>query len=146
MARISTFHLPSGSSGTALISTSGVTSPGATISGKMISITTQLTSTGDWAAKAGTGQWSWGLEYSSNGGTSWRWAVHAPGDGADPESLLIGATDRSGGMPMLGIGGGNFKDLVGSRLRLRAATAPRSSNAGGHPTVRVGADITVVST
>ena len=143
-----TFHLPAGtgSTGTALIDTGGVVSPGRSVGGKIIEIDVQLTSTGDWANKAGTGQFSWGIEYSSDGGTSWRWAVHAPGDGADPESLLIGATDRSGGMPMLGIGGGNFKALVGSQVRLRATTAPRSSSPGSSPTVRVGADVTVVST
>lgn len=149
MAQSTSFHLPpnTGSTGTALVSTSGVVSPARVITGKIVGIDAQLTSTGDWQLQAGTGCFSWGMEYSSDGGNSWRWAIHVPGDGADPETFLIGAMGiRSGGMPTIGIGGGNFKNLVGSRLRLRAATSPRSSSPGSSPAVLVGVDVTIRTT
>lgn len=143
-----TFHIPvgTGSTGTALVDIFGVASAPRTVTGKVIAIDVRLTSTGDWEAKAGTGCFTCGIEYSSNAGATWRWAVHIPGDGADPESFLIGQMSKDGGLPTFGIGGGSFKDLVGSRVRLAAQTLPRSSSPGSTPTVRVGADVTVTST
>ena len=120
------------------VSSSGVHSPARTLTGKVASIAVQLVSTGgDWQAQAGTGNWSWGIEYSSNAGGSWRWAVHEPGDNAS-EPLPIGKVVVKGGvtiLPALSLGGGNLKDLVGSRLRLAATTIPYSSTPTANPIV-----------
>lgn len=134
--------------GPATVTSSGIHGPARTLVGRVSDLQVQLLSTGgDWAAQAGTGNWSWGIEYSSNAGATWRWAVHEPGDGADPNSFPIGKTGRNGILPLLGFGGGNLKDLVGSRLRLAATTIPFSSTPAANPTVPgMSALITVTTT
>lgn len=138
----STFTIPDNGQ-TVIVGSSGRISADRLMSSRVDDVYLELYSSGQWDARAGTGFFHWGMEYSTDGGTNWRWLVHVPGDDADPSQLVIGMRRaRDGGMPDMGISGGALNLAVGSRVRLRAFTIPLNSTSDQNPTVRVGCHVT----
>lgn len=65
-----------------------------------------------------TGFFSWGVEASFDGGTTWRLIVDQ--GYTDPHALAIGARTRSGGLPTLALGWD--RSLPNARARIKAKT------------------------
>lgn len=63
--------------------------------GSHVATVTLTSPSGQWDSKAGTGEFTWGMEVSYDAGANWSRLIF--------QTLTIGSKDRSGGMPQLQI-------------------------------------------